>query len=87
MYHRNVLPIPNEESMRLAAMDSEFRTYYLSGDHWVEPHSKRAPASIAEYGAEYLDTIRDELDAVEVVACATSCSMGPITIICDGTSK
>jgi hypothetical protein len=79
-------PLNDEQVLYQAAVDSEFRTAVLDAptefglDH-------RMPDSVEQQDQATLKFWTDAMESVEVYACASTCTSGPITIICDGTTK
>lgn len=69
-----------------AVVDSEFRTEVLT-DPGAFGMSSSLPAPVEQPDQESLDFWTEGIAATEIYACKTSCSWGPITAICDGTTK
>jgi hypothetical protein len=46
------------------------------------------PASVAKQDETFVELLNDALGQLDIAAqCATTCSAGPLTIVCDGTTK
>ncbi len=45
------------------------------------------PAEVEAPDQKSLDFFTEGVSSLEIYACQTSCSWGPITAICDGTTK
>jgi hypothetical protein len=76
-------------NMTLAAVDTEFRAE-LAGNpdaYGVSPEALAQLGTVAQPDQETLDLWTEGVAAMEVYACITSCSFGPVTAVCDGTSK
>lgn len=70
-----------------AVVDSEFRTEVLADPGAFGMSSASLPAPVEQPDQESLDFWTEGVAAMEIYACQTSCSWGPITAICDGMTK
>lgn len=73
--------------LRQAAADSEFRAELLRNPESFGASAEAVPASVEPQDAESLAFWTEGVAAMDVYACASTCSFGPFTIICDGTTK
>lgn len=73
--------------LQQAAVDGDFRAELLTDPDVFGVTPESLPAAVAEPDQESLDFWTEGVAAGEVFACVTSCSFGPITAICDGTTK
>lgn len=73
--------------LRQAAADSEFRERLLSDPESFGVSAEAVPASVEQQDAESLEFWTEGVAAMDVYACASTCSFGPFTIVCDGTTK
>lgn len=70
-----------------AVVDSEFRTELLADPAAFGCSVATLPAPVEQPDQEALDFWTEGVAAMEIYACQTSCSWGPITAVCDGTTK
>lgn len=70
-----------------AVVDSEFRTELLADPAAFGLSGSSLPAPVEQPDRESLDFWTEGVAAMEIYACRTSCSWGPITAVCDGTTK
>ncbi|GLY72152.1 cinnamycin family lantibiotic [Actinoallomurus iriomotensis] len=70
-----------------AVVDSEFRTELLADPAAFGLSGSSLPAPIEQPDQESIDFWTEGVAAMEIYACQTSCSWGPITAVCDGTTK
>ncbi|MGH3377478.1 MAG: cinnamycin family lantibiotic [Actinoallomurus sp.] len=70
-----------------AVVDSEFRTELLADPSAFGLAVSSLPAPVEQPDQESLDFWTEGIAAMEIYACRTSCSFGPITAVCDGTTK
>ncbi|MCP2335948.1 cinnamycin family lantibiotic [Actinomadura rupiterrae] len=77
--------MPPTTILRYAAADAGFRAELLErpADFGVTA----VPESVEQPDAEALGYWTEGIAAVDVYACASTCSAGPITFLCDGTTK
>ncbi|HEU5159745.1 MAG TPA: cinnamycin family lantibiotic [Streptosporangiaceae bacterium] len=73
--------------LQQAAVDEEFRAELLTNPDAYGVSTDRLPATVEQPDQEALDFWTEGVAAMEIYACATSCSWGPFTIVCDGTTK
>ncbi|MFC5183423.1 cinnamycin family lantibiotic [Actinomadura harenae] len=71
--------------LRYAAADADFRSELLErpADFGVTS----VPAGVEQPDAEALGYWTEGVAAVDIYACASTCSSGPFTFVCDGTTK
>ena len=70
-----------------AVVDSEFRTELLADPAAFGLSVSDVPTPVEQPDQEALDFWTEGVAAMEIYACQTSCSWGPITAVCDGTTK
>ncbi len=70
-----------------AVVDSEFRTELIADPSVFGVSAISLPASVEQPDQESLDFWTEGIAAMEVYACASTCSFGPATILCDGSTK
>ena len=70
-----------------AVVDSEFRTELLADPTAFGLSPAALPVPVEQPDRESLDFWTEGVAAMEIYACQTSCSWGPITAVCDGTTK
>jgi Family of unknown function (DUF5973) len=70
-----------------AVVDEEFRSELLANPSAYGVSADSLPASVEQPDQEAMDFWTEGVAAQEVMQCATSCSFGPFTIVCDGTTK
>jgi hypothetical protein len=70
-----------ETMMHLATVDAEFRALL------IETGVTDLPAEIDELDTSGLDTWTAATIGRDIYACGSTCSFGPLTFYCDGTSK
>ncbi|GAA4139378.1 cinnamycin family lantibiotic [Actinomadura keratinilytica] len=73
--------------LRHAAADAEVRAEVLAAPEAFGVSAGTVPVSVEPLDEETLGFWTEGVAAVEVYACATSCSAGPFTIVCDGGTK
>lgn len=73
--------------MRHAAADAEFREELLSSPETFGASAQAVPASVEPRDAESLEFLTEGIATFDVMACASTCSFGPMTILCDGVTK
>jgi hypothetical protein len=73
--------------LRYAAADAEVRAEVLAAPEAFGVSAGTVPASVEPLDEESLGFWTEGVAAVEAYQCATSCSWGPITVICDGYTK
>jgi hypothetical protein len=70
-----------------AVVDSEFRTELLADPAAFGMSGSSLPAPIEQPDQESLDFWTEGVAAMEIYACRSTCSFGPMTVVCDGTTK
>jgi hypothetical protein len=73
--------------LRHAAADSEFREQLLADPESFGTTAAEIPASVAPQDAESLKYWTEGLARSDATRCATSCSFGIFTVVCDGSTK
>jgi Lantibiotic duramycin B-like len=73
--------------LRHAAADSEFRERLLADPESFGASAEEIPASVEPQDAESLKFWTEGLARMDAARCATSCSFGVFTIVCDGATK
>jgi Lantibiotic duramycin B-like len=71
----------------LTATDPDYRAHLRDSrdlDH-VERALSASPVRDPETALAHV--LADDINSIEILACVSSCSFGPITAICDGTTK
>jgi hypothetical protein len=78
-----------EELLYLSAVDHTFRTNLLDdpGAFGLERENVSLPDAVERQDQESLNVWIQGLEAVEVYNCTSTCSYGPVTILCDGSTK
>lgn len=74
-------------TLQQAVVDSEFRRELEANPSAFGIAVDALPAAVEQPDQESLDFWTEGVTATEIYACVTSCSFGPITAICDGTTK
>lgn len=74
-------PLDLDELLYLSAVDEEFRAMILTDPEGFG-HQLPEPVEPQDRGLLELG-----MSALDVYACVSSCSSGPFTIICDGSTK
>jgi Family of unknown function (DUF5973) len=74
-------------TLHQAVVDTEFRHELQADPAAFGITVDSLPAPVEQPDQEALDFWTEGVAAVEIYACATSCSFGPFTIVCDGTTK
>jgi hypothetical protein len=76
------MPTTLERVLQQAAVDPDFRRE--SARFGVE----QLPESVQEQDQSFFELLNDGMQAVHVlIACGSTCSAGPFTIVCDGSTK
>jgi hypothetical protein len=73
--------------LRHAAADSEFRERLLADPESFGASAAEIPAPVEPQDTESLKFWTEGLARMDVGPCATSCSFGIFTIVCDGSTK
>lgn len=73
--------------LRHAAADAEFREELLSNPESFGVTASAVPASVEPQDAESLEFWTEGVARMDAAECVSSCSFGPITWLCDGTTK
>lgn len=70
-----------------ATVDAEFRAMVLNNPEVFGIAPGNLPDLVEQPEQESLDFWTEGVAAMEVYACITSCSFGPVTKLCDGSTK
>lgn len=72
-----------------ASIDSDFRAELEANPETfgATVDELDLPASVEGQDDSFLEALSDGMAGVDIFACASSCSHGPFTIICDGNTK
>lgn len=73
--------------LRHAAADAEVNAEILATPEAFGVSADTVPVSVEPLDEESLGFWTEGVAAAELYACATTCSAGPLTIICDGGTK
>lgn len=73
--------------LRQAAVDHEFRAALLDNPAAFGASMGSVPAAVQRPDQESLDFWLEGIGTTEIYACDQSCSWGPFTVVCDGTTK
>ncbi|MBW4496783.1 MAG: cinnamycin family lantibiotic [Oscillatoria princeps RMCB-10] len=80
-----------EQLFQQAAIDADFRDELLANpEAFGIPAGAEIglPAAVEKQEQSVFELLDDALGELNIaVACATTCSFGPFTIVCDGTTK
>ena len=74
-----------DTAMFLTVVDPEFRQDMA--DRFGTVGDIDAIEKILPPDTTFRDLLREDLESIEILACVSTCSKGPITLICDGTTK
>ncbi|MCX2734268.1 cinnamycin family lantibiotic [Saccharopolyspora sp. NFXS83] len=73
--------------LRQAVIDAEFRTALIENPAAFGVTPGDLPDAVERIDQETLDFWTEGVAATEIFACASTCSSGPFTILCDGSTK
>jgi hypothetical protein len=80
-----------EQLLNRAAVDADFREKLLSNPEAFDVSTDiklTIPASVERQDESSMNLFNDALGELNIVAqCASTCSFGPYTVVCDGTTK
>jgi hypothetical protein len=79
-----------EQLLHQAAVDADFREELLSNPEAFGAPTDielMLPTSVEKQDQSSINLFNDALGELNIVACASTCSFGPYTIVCDGTTK
>ena len=74
-------------TMHRAAVDAEFRALVLESPEFVATAPGALPAPIEKLDMSALEEWTTDTIGRDLYACGSTCSFGPFTFYCDGTSK
>ncbi|MEU9841718.1 cinnamycin family lantibiotic [Actinomadura sp. NPDC048032] len=73
--------------LRHAAADADIRTELLAGAGRFGVPAAAVPTAVAQPDTASLGYWTEGVAAVDAYACASTCSSGPFTFACDGSTK
>ncbi|HEV7757062.1 MAG TPA: cinnamycin family lantibiotic [Mycobacteriales bacterium] len=73
--------------LRQSVVDDEFRTALLDNPAAFGVSADALPTPVEQPDQESLDFWTEGIATFEIYACVQSCSFGPFTIVCDGSTK
>jgi hypothetical protein len=73
--------------LRQAAADPEAREMLLSDPASFGVSAQAIPAPVEPQDAESLEFWTEGVARIDAAACVSTCSFGPFTFACDGTTK
>jgi hypothetical protein len=80
-----------EQLLQMAAIDSEFSNEFQNHPEVFGINADTEfslPASVQKQDESFVELLNDALGQLDIMAqCASTCSGGPLTIVCDGTTK
>ncbi len=78
-----------EELFHQAAVDAEFRSeLQRNPEAFGIPVYMELPESVEKQDESFVELLNDALGELNIAAeCESTCSFGPITLVCDGTTK
>jgi hypothetical protein len=79
----------DEQVLYQATVDDKFRTALVDAPtiFGQDNETLLLPDSVEQQDQASLKFWTEAMESVEVYACQSTCTSGPITIICDGTTK
>jgi hypothetical protein len=80
-----------EQLFQMAAIDAEFSNQLQTHPEMFGINAEivsSVPQSVEKQDESFVELLNDALGQLDImVACATTCSYGPVTAVCDGTTK
>jgi hypothetical protein len=80
-----------EQLFQMAAIDAEFSNELQNHPEMFGINADMmfsVPASVEKQDESFVELLNDALGQLDIMAgCASTCSAGPLTIVCDGTTK
>lgn len=78
-----------EQLLHQASVDAEFRSDLMAHPELFGITSEASlPASVAKQDESFVELLNDALGQLDMAGgCSNTCSAGPLTIVCDGTTK
>ncbi|MFC5724843.1 cinnamycin family lantibiotic [Streptomyces gamaensis] len=73
--------------LQQAVVDAEFRSAVLADPAAFGVSAEALPAPVESFDQESLDYWTEGFAAVDALQCGSTCSSGPLTILCDGSTK
>ncbi|WP_131737520.1 cinnamycin family lantibiotic [Actinomadura roseirufa] len=73
--------------LRHATADADFRAELLTRQGRLGVPATAVPATVAQQDRASLGYWTEGIAAVDAYACASTCSSGPFTFACDGSTK
>ncbi|WP_067962807.1 cinnamycin family lantibiotic [Nocardiopsis trehalosi] len=74
-------------TLQQAVVDADFRSAVLADPAAFGLSAATLPPAVEQQDADAFEAITEGIVASEVYACESTCSFGPFTFVCDGTSK
>ncbi|GAB3212376.1 cinnamycin family lantibiotic [Marinactinospora thermotolerans] len=74
-------------TLQQAVVDDEFRSVLLADPAAFGLSVESLPGAVERQDHEAIEAFTEAVVASEIYACASTCSFGPFTIACDGTTK
>jgi hypothetical protein len=79
-----------EQLLHQSAIDADFHQELLAcPEAFGIPAEMKLllPTSVEKQDQSFVNLFNDALGELNIVACSSTCSFGPYTIVCDGTTK
>jgi hypothetical protein len=78
-----------EQLLQMAAVDAEFSNELQNHPEFFGINADiKLPKSVEKQDESFVTLLNDALGQLDImVACRSTCSAGPLTIVCDGTTK
>ncbi|MCL1467482.1 cinnamycin family lantibiotic [Argonema galeatum] len=80
-----------EQLLQMAAIDADFSTELRNHPEAFGINVDMEfslPMSVQKQDESFVELLNDALGQLDIMAqCASTCSAGPLTIVCDGTTK
>ena len=73
--------------LQRAVVDAEFRSALQADPEAFGVTAGDLPAAVEQQDQESLDFWTEGISSIEIYACESTCSFGPFTVVCDGTTK
>ena len=73
--------------LRRAVADGEFRDKVLGDPEPFGISASTLPGAVEQPDQESLESWTESVAAIDAYQCQSTCSVGPITVVCDGTTK
>ena len=77
-----------EQLLQMAAVDAEFSNELQNHPEFFGINADiKLPKSVEKQDESFVELLNNALGQLDIVACRTTCSFGPLTIVCDGATK